>query len=46
METEVKDAGIKQMFHRMYIADFNYLCPSKKGEYITELSIEDRSFMA
>ena len=30
METEVKDVGIKQMLQRMYAADFNDHCPSKK----------------
>ena len=30
METEVKDVGTKQMLHRMYAADFNDHCPSKK----------------
>ena len=45
METEVKDVGIKQMLHRMYAADFNDHCPSKKGEDITEMSVEDRNFM-
>ena len=46
METEVKDVGIKQMLYRMYTADLNDHCPSKKGEDITEMSVEDRSFMA
>ena len=45
METEVKDVGIKQMLNRMYAADFNDHCPSKKVEDITEMSVEDRSFM-
>ena len=45
METEVKDVGIKRMLHRMYAADFNNHCPSKKGEDITEMSVEDRNFM-
>ena len=45
METETKDVGIKQMLHRMYAADFNHHCPSKKGEDMTELSVGDRSFM-
>ena len=45
METEVKDVGITQMLHRMYAADFNDHCPSKKGEDITEMSVEDRNFM-
>ena len=34
------------MLHKMYAADFNYHCPSKKGEDISEVSVEDRSFMA
>ena len=37
METEVKDVEIKQMFHRIYTADFNNHCPSKKGENITSM---------
>ena len=45
METEVKDVGIKQMLNRMYAADFNDHCPSKKVADITEMSVEDRSFM-
>ena len=45
METEVKDVGIEQMVHRMYTADFNNHCPLKKGEDITEMLAEDRSFM-
>ena len=48
METEVKDIGIKQMYtdlHRMYTADFSNHCSSKKGEDITEKSVEDRNFM-
>ena len=45
METEVKDVGIKQMLYRMYTADLNDHCPSKKGEDITEMSVEDRSFI-
>ena len=45
METEVKDAGIKQMLHKMYAADFSDHCPSKKREDITEMSVEDRNFM-
>ena len=45
LETEVKDVEIKQILHRMCPADFNYHCPSKKGEDITEMSVEDRSFM-
>ena len=45
MESEVKDAGIKQMLHKMYAADFSDRCPSKKGEDITEMSVEDRNFM-
>ena len=45
METEVKDVGIKQMLHRIYAADFNDHCPSKNGEDITEMSVENRSFM-
>ena len=34
------------MLHKMYAADFNYHCPSKKGEDISEISVEGRSFMA
>ena len=45
METEVKDAGIKQMLHKMYAADFSDHCPSKRREDITEMSVEDRNFM-
>ena len=45
METEVGNVGMKQMLHRMYTADFNDHCLSKKGEDITEMSVEDRSFM-
>ena len=45
METEVKNVWIKQMVHRMYTADINDHCPSKKGEGITEMSVEDRNFM-
>ena len=45
METGVKDVGIEQMVHRMYATNFNNHCPSKKGEDITEMSVEDRSFM-
>ena len=37
METEVKDVEIKQMFHRIYTADFNNHCLSKKGENITSM---------
>ena len=44
-ETVVKDVGIKQMLHRMYATDFSDYCPSKKGEDITEMSVEDRNFM-
>ena len=33
------------MLHRMYAADFNDHCPSKKREDITEMLVEDRSFM-
>ena len=45
IETEVKDVGIKQMLYRMYVADFSDHYPSKKGEDITEISIENRNFM-
>ena len=45
METEVKDVGIKQMLHKMYAADFSNYCPSRKGEDITEMSVEDKNFM-
>ena len=45
METEVKDVGIKQMLHRIYTADFNDHCPLKKGEDITETSVEDINLM-
>ena len=45
MKTEVKDVGVEQMLHRMHVADFKNQCPSKKGEDITEMSVEDRSFM-
>ena len=45
METEVKDIGIKQMLHKMCAVDFSDHCPSKKGEDITEMSVEDRDFM-
>ena len=45
MKTEVKDVGIKQMLHRMYTADFNDHCPSKKGRDITEMSVEDKNLM-
>ena len=33
------------MFHRMYAADFNDHCTTKKREDITEMSVEDTSFM-
>ena len=33
------------MFHRMYAADFNDHCTTKKKEDITEMPVEDRSFM-
>ena len=45
MESKVKDAGIKQMLHKMYAADFSDRCASKKGEDITEMSVEERNFM-
>ena len=45
METEVKDVRIKKMLDKVYAADFNDNFPSKKGEDITEMSVEDRSFM-
>ena len=45
METEVGNVGMKQMLHRMYAADLNNPCLSKKGEDTTEMSVEGMTFM-
>ena len=44
-ETAVKDVGIKQMLQKMYAADFVNHFPSKKGDDITEISVDDWNFI-
>ena len=41
----MKDVTIEQMLHRLYAADFNEHCSLRKGEALTEMSVEYQNFL-